>query len=77
MVPLVAGDASRGGIHQRHGDRSHAQRLAISRAGEDDVFHPRAAQALGRLLAEHPTDGVAQIRFSAPFGPTTAAIPDR
>ena len=40
------------------------KRLAVARAGEDDVFHPRAAQALGGLLAEHPTDGVAQVGFS-------------
>ena len=42
------------------------KRLAVARAGEDHVFHPGAAQALGRLLAEHPTDGVAQVRLPAP-----------
>ena len=37
----------------------------LSGAGEDHIFHARAAQALGRLLAQHPTDGVAQVRFAA------------
>ena len=37
-------------------------------AGEDHVFHARAAQALGGLLAEHPTDGVAQVGLAAAVG---------
>ena len=41
------------------------QRFAVPRAGEDHVFHAGAAQALGGLFAQHPTDGVAQIRFAA------------
>jgi hypothetical protein len=40
-----------GRIHQRHRDSSHAEGLTIARAGEDHVFHPGAAQRLGRLLA--------------------------
>ena len=34
-------------------------------AGEDDVRHLAAAQRLGRLLAEHPADGVEDVRFAA------------
>jgi hypothetical protein len=52
-------------IDQRHRDRRHAERLLIARPREDHVFHTGAAQALGGLLAEHPTDGVAQIRLTA------------
>ena len=33
--------------------------------GEDHVFHPRAAQALRGLLAQHPTDGVAEVGLAA------------
>ena len=57
-----------GWIRQRHGDGRHAQRFSIARAGEDDIFHPGTAQALGRLLAQDPTDGIAQIRFSTAVG---------
>ena len=54
----------RRGIRHRQRDLRHAERLALARAGEDHVFHARAAQALGALLAQHPTDGVAQVGFS-------------
>ena len=40
-------------------------RLAVARAGEDHILHPGSAEALGRLLAEHPADRVAQVRFAA------------
>ena len=53
------------GIDHRHRDRGHPDRLAFARTGEDHVFHPAAAQALGALLAENPTDGVAEVRFAA------------
>ena len=43
--------------------------LAVARAGEDHVFHAGAAQALGGLFAQHPTDGVAQVGFSAAVRP--------
>ena len=56
------------GIDQGHGDVGHAERLAVARAGEDHVFHAGAAQALGGLLAEHPTDGVADVGFAAAVG---------
>ena len=53
-------------IDQRHGDRSHAEGLALPCTGEDDVLHAGAAQGFGGLLAQHPADGVAQVRLSAP-----------
>ena len=55
-----------GGIDQRHGDDGHASGLSVARSGEDHVFHAGAAQTFRRLLAEHPTDGVTQIRLAAP-----------
>ena len=39
------------GIHQGHRDIRHAERLAVSRAGENHVFHARAAQRFRRLFA--------------------------
>lgn len=57
------------GIHQGHRDRRHAHRLSIARAAEDHVFHPGAAQAFGRLFAQDPADGVADVRLAAAVGP--------
>src|ERR1019366_4581713 len=56
------------GIHQRHGDVGHAEGFAVARAGEDDVFHAGAAEALGGLLAEDPADGIADVAFAAAVG---------
>src|SRR5260221_12506461 len=39
-------------VDQRQRDFGHAGGLAVAGAGENDVFHARAAQRLGRLLAE-------------------------
>ena len=58
----------RGGVGHGQGDLGEAQRLALAGAGEDDVFHAGAAQAFGALLAEDPTDGVAEVGFSAAVG---------
>ena len=44
------------------------QRLAVARAGENHVFHAGAAEAFRRLFAEHPTDGIAEVRFAAAVG---------
>ena len=52
-------------VRHGQGDLRHAQRLALAGAGEDDVFHAGAAQALGALFAQDPTDGIAQVGFSA------------
>ena len=57
-----------GGVRQGHGDGGHAQRLAIPRTGEDDVFHAGATEQPGRLLTQHPTDGIAEVAFSTTVG---------
>src|SRR4029077_6395110 len=44
---------------------SHARWLAITGASKDDVFHARTAKRLGRLLAQHPRDGVRDIGLAA------------
>ena len=53
------------GIDQGERNLGHAGGLAVARAGEDDVFHADAAQGLGRLLAQHPGNGVGDIRLAA------------
>lgn len=62
----VYGSKSRVIRHQGHRDRGHAERLLVPGTRKDYVFHPRSAEGLGGLFSEHPTDGVAQIRFAAP-----------
>src|SRR6185437_6076323 len=57
------------GIDERQRYFGHAHRLAIARARKDDIFHLDTAQALGRLLSEHPRDGVGDIRLTAAVGP--------
>ena len=47
-----------------HRDFGHAHGLTRIGAGKDDVGHFTAAQCLGRLLAEHPANGVEDVRFS-------------
>ncbi len=44
---------------------AHAHRLAAVRAVENHVRHFAAAQRLGRLLAEHPADGIGDVGFAA------------
>ena len=41
-----------------------AERRAAGRAGEDHVVHPRAAQRARPLRAEHPRDGVDEVRLA-------------
>ena len=53
------------GIDQRERDLGHAGRLALARAREDDVLHVDAAQQSRRLLAQHPGDGVGNVRLAA------------
>ena len=53
------------GIDQRKRYFGHARRLAVARAGKDDVFHARTAQGLGRLLAQHPRDRIGDVRLAA------------
>ena len=57
------------GIEQRQRHRRQSGRLAVARAIENHVVHAPAAQRLRRLLAEHPTDCVADIRFAAAVWP--------
>ena len=45
-----------------------AQRRAAGRAGEDDVLHLAAAQALGALLAHHPGEGVDDVGLARSVG---------
>ena len=54
------------GINQCQRNFGHARRLAIARPGKDNVLHARPAQRFGRLFAEHPRNGVSNIRLSAP-----------
>ena len=49
------------GIVDREQDLCPAQRRTSSRAGEDDVVHPTAAQALGPLFAHDPGQRVDHI----------------
>src|SRR5208282_176339 len=49
-------------------DFGHARGFAVAGSGEDYVFHTRATQRLRRLLAEHPGDGVGNIRLAAAVG---------
>ena len=67
-LELVGGAPGRPRIHQGHGDVRHAERLAVAGAGENHVFHAGAAQAFGRLFAQHPTDGIADIGLAAAVG---------
>ena len=53
-------------VAQRQRHFGHAHRFASVRAGENHIGHFAAAQCLGRLFAEHPTDGVGDIGFAAP-----------
>ena len=49
--------------HERH--LAEREAAALLGAVEDDVLHFRAAQRLGALLAEHPSDGVGDVRLAA------------
>ena len=55
-----------GRVEKRHRHRRHPERLAVASTGEDHIFHAGAAQALGALLTQHPTDGVTEVRLAAP-----------
>ena len=52
---------------QRH--LCHPVRLAVARAGKDHILHPRPTQRLRRLLAQHPGDGIRNVRLPAPVRP--------
>ncbi len=58
-----------GGVidHERHLGEAHA--APIGRAAENNILHLRPAQALVRLFAQHPADGVADVGFAAAVRP--------
>ena len=56
------------GVDEGERDLGHAGGLAVAGAGEDDVFHLDAAEALGGLLAEDPGDGVGDVGLAAAVG---------
>ena len=58
-----------GRIVQNQRDLCCSHRTAPRRTGKDNILHLCAAQALGGLLAQHPADGVRNIRFSASVRP--------
>ena len=58
------------------GHFSHAERLAIARAGKDDVLHVGAAQGLWRSARRAPSSPRRECStLPHPFGPTTTAMP--
>ena len=56
------------GVVDRQRHLGAAEGGAAGGAGEDDVLHLAAAQALGALLAEHPGDGVDDVGLARPVG---------
>src|SRR5207237_6868661 len=46
-------------------DLCHAERPVLRVAREDDVLHRLAAEVLRALLAEHPADGIDDVRLTA------------
>ena len=67
LVPVDAELLLAVGEGQR--DFGKADRLARIRAAENDVGHFAAAQRFGRLLAEHPADGIEDVGFAAAVRP--------
>ena len=55
-------------VDQDHGDSGHSHGFAAFGAREDDIFHAGTAEAFCGLFAEHPADGVAEVRLSATVG---------
>ena len=56
------------GVVDREQHLRTAERRAPGRAGEDDVLHLAAAQALGALLAHHPGEGVDDVGLARAVG---------
>jgi hypothetical protein len=73
-VGTAGSDASAGGVSadhwvlERQRDARHAHGLAPGGAGEDDVDHLRAAEALAGALAEDPLDRVNDVALAAAVG---------
>ena len=56
-------------VVDREGDLGAAERGPLRGAGEDDVVHLRGADHLRALGAEHPGDGVDDVRLAGPVRP--------
>ena len=52
------------GVVEHEVDLGEPDAFARRRSGEDDVLHRLAAQVLGVALAEHPQNGVGDVRFA-------------
>ena len=60
---------------QRERHFAHAQRFPAVRAVEYHIRHLAAAQGFGRLLAEHPADGVGDVGLAAAVRPDDGRDP--
>ena len=60
------------GVVDGEADLGTAERRAAGGAGEDDVLHLAAAQALGALLAHHPAERVDDVGLPRPVRPDHA-----
>ena len=60
------------GIVEHEPDLGDVARRATGRAGEDHVFHARAAHVLVRALAHHPAERLDQVRLAAAVRPDDA-----
>ena len=58
-----------GGVVDGEADLGHGEGGALERAGKDDVLHPAPPQRPGALLAQHPGDGVDDVRLARAVGP--------
>ena len=56
-------------VVDREGDLGAAERRALRGAGEDDVVHLLRAHRGRRLRAEHPADGIDDVRLARPVRP--------
>ena len=56
-------------IGEGEGDLGETHRFARIGAVENDIGHFATTKRLGRLLAEHPADGVENIGLTAAVGP--------
>ena len=53
----------------------HADPRAFLGSGENEVFHFTAAKILCVALAQEPANGIDDVDFPDPFGPTIATMP--
>ena len=57
------------GIGESQADLSHTGAFSTARAVKDDIEHLLAAEALGALGAENPTNSIDNITLTATVGP--------